>query len=185
MPFDGRNLDADFEINLGRIDAVIAKLDDPTKWCKGALYIVDRSHRAADRKICLLGALQEVPGAVVLKKQILEAARQITGHRFFEITSFNDRRATSHADVMAVLRRTRESLATGALARPRNKKISWFARLSSFVDPRASGDQPPAANPPATLVTLSGKNPPVLRGANAGPRDPRLYGTRPSSYLMV
>ena len=104
MPFDGVELVS--PRSLQQIDAVIDRLSSPDKWCKGAL----RSH---DGRYCIRGAVRAVGGADTLEPVILQAIGEVAGRRFGRIESFNDHPHTSHAQVLAVLGRARDSIATG------------------------------------------------------------------------
>ena len=101
MPFDGtsyRRNDA-----LGKIDAVIELLRTEDRWCKGAL-----KNLMGQR--CLMGAMQEA-SALILKPYILTSVREVTGKNFHTIESFNDRRSTTHAQVLEVLYHARGAVA--------------------------------------------------------------------------
>jgi len=104
MPFDGVGFAS--PKSLDQIDAVIERLATPDKWCKGAL----RSH---DGRYCIRGAVRAVGGAEVLEPVILQAIGEVAGSRFGRIESFNDHPNTSHAQVIAVLERARDNIATG------------------------------------------------------------------------
>ena len=130
MPFDGVGFvpsDA-----LQKMDAVIDLLGTPEKWCKGAL-------RSYDGRFCIRGAIRAVSGADLLEPRILLAIDEVAGKRFRRIEAFNDHPSTSHAQVLAVLTRARESYATGAngtAARSpvtttrdwRNRLLDWLHR---------------------------------------------------------
>ncbi|HEY3919701.1 MAG TPA: hypothetical protein VGL83_18065 [Stellaceae bacterium] len=123
MPFDGREYSLRVDA-LEKIDRVIDQLPSEERWCKGALYTVDGRR-------CILGAMQAVNGAMTLKQPILQAIQEVTGRRYTAIETFNDRRTTTHAQVMMVLRRARQDILDGnagynpgAVAR-----MSWLKRL--------------------------------------------------------
>lgn len=109
MPFDGVGFVSDK--SLRHIDAVIDRLSTPEKWCKGAL----RSH---DGRYCIRGAVRAVGAADVLEPVILQAIGEVAGKRFCRIESFNDHPNTSHAQVLAVLNRARDSIILGDAAPP-------------------------------------------------------------------
>ena len=103
MPFDGltyRRNDA-----LAKIDAVIDLLGTEDRWCTGAL-----KNLMGQR--CLMGAMQEAH-ALVLKPYILAAIRDVTGKNYHTVESFNDRRTTTHALVLEVLRHARYDVELG------------------------------------------------------------------------
>jgi hypothetical protein len=104
MPFDGRAFIR--QEALVKIDAVIALLAAEERWCKGSL--VNNRHQR-----CLLGAMIAAGADELLKPLVLEAVREITGSGFRTIQSFNDARATTHADVLAALYRARENIELG------------------------------------------------------------------------
>jgi hypothetical protein len=133
MPFDG----VGFTPNqpLQKIDAVIDLLSTPDKWCKGAL----RSH---DGRYCIRGAVRAVDGVELIEPAILQAIGDVAGKRFRRIEAFNDHPNTSHAQVLSVLQRSREQIATRGSAGPatpivqnpasrlaswRGTLVSWFA----------------------------------------------------------
>ncbi len=115
MPFDGVVYVADR--SLHEIDAVIDLLATPDKWCKGAL----RSH---DGRFCIRGAVRAVDGAEMLEPMILEAIGQVAGKRCRRLESFNDHPKTSHAQILAVLMRTRDNL-SGIDCQPQPRFAAW------------------------------------------------------------
>lgn len=104
MPFDGVQYTSNR--SLQKIDAVIDLLGTPEKWCKGAL----RSH---DGRYCIRGAVRALDAAEVLEPAILQAIGDVAGRRFHRIESFNDHPATTHDEVITVLRRARERIRIG------------------------------------------------------------------------
>ena len=50
-----------------------------------------------------------------MQKPILQAAREVSGKRYWRIEFFNDDPRTTHADVLQVLRRTRENMIAGMI----------------------------------------------------------------------
>jgi hypothetical protein len=104
MPFDGTEL---FENRpIAKLGAVERLLATEQQWCKGRL-------RDAYGRHCLVGAIEAVGARQILQKPVLLAAREVSGRRYWRIEFFNDDPRTTHADVLAVLRRTRESLIAG------------------------------------------------------------------------
>jgi len=128
MPFDGN----DFRVRidaLETLDRVIDLLRDENRWCKGALNTVDGRR-------CVLGAMQAVSGAMILKEPILQAIHEVTGKRERTIENFNDRRATTHAKVISVLHRARADILEGSYVTAANAgaaQASWFRRLLGRV----------------------------------------------------
>lgn len=106
MPYD----DTGFERpEVQRLDAAIALIDTPEKWCK-------RQLRTRDGRRCMLGALVDVDAIIDMHEvtdAILLAVKQVTGLNFLRIEAFNDHPATKHVTVMQVLARARENLVAG------------------------------------------------------------------------
>jgi hypothetical protein len=123
MPFDGRDYSTRFD-TLEKIDRVIEQLPSEERWCKGALYTVDGRR-------CILGAMQAVNGAMVLKQPILQAIQEVTGRRYTAIETFNDRRTTTYPQVVAVLSRARQDIIEGSAGHTPNvaARMSWLKRL--------------------------------------------------------
>lgn len=121
MPFDGREYSTRIDA-LEKIDRVIEQLPSEARWCKGALYTVDGRR-------CILGAMQAVNGAMTLKQPILQAIHEVTGRRYTAIETFNDRRTTTHAQVIAVLERARQDILNGTAGRAPRTQTSWLKRL--------------------------------------------------------
>jgi hypothetical protein len=127
MPFDGRDYSTRIDA-LEKIDRVIDQLPSEARWCKGALYTVDGRR-------CILGAMQAVNGAMVLKQPILQAIQEVTGRRYTAIETFNDRRTTTYPQVVAVLHRARQDIIEGSAGynRSATSRISWLRRLANFT----------------------------------------------------
>ncbi len=127
MPFDGRDYSTRIDA-LEKIDRVIEQLPSEERWCKGALYTVDGRR-------CILGAMQAVNGAMVLKQPILQAIQEVTGRRYTAIETFNDRRTTTYPQVIAVLNRARQDIIDGhtGYAPGSTSRISWLKRLVSVA----------------------------------------------------
>lgn len=122
MPFDG--IDAFDNHPLAKLGAVERLLATEQQWCKGRL-------RDAHGRHCLVGAIEAVGGRQVLQKVVLQAAREVSGKRYWRIEFFNDDPRTTHADVLQVLRRARENLIEGMISeydrQPRYRK--WINAL--------------------------------------------------------
>lgn len=125
MPFDGRDYSTRID-TLEKIDRVIEQLPSEERWCKGALYTVDGRR-------CILGAMQAVNGAMVLKQPILQAIQEVTGRRYTAIETFNDRRTTTYQQVVAVLGRARQNIIEGreGYTPATTSRMSWLKRLVS------------------------------------------------------
>jgi hypothetical protein len=122
MPFDGRDYSQRIDA-LEKIDRVIEQLPDAEHWCQGALYTIDGRR-------CILGAMQAVPGAMTLKQPVLQAIQEVTGRRYTAIETFNDRRTTTHAQVITVLRRARKDIIDGQIGRTTSPpRMIWLKRL--------------------------------------------------------
>jgi hypothetical protein len=117
MPFDG----AGFTV-LERFDAVIALLADERRWCKGSLF-------TAEGRMCLAGAIRSARCGPAVRPLVLDAAREVTGRRFWTIESFNDHGSTTHAVLLEVMRRTRRNMAgNGSTIAPRRPSLSERCR---------------------------------------------------------
>jgi hypothetical protein len=134
MPFDGVGFVSDK--SLQQIDAVIERLANPDKWCKGAL----RSH---DGRYCIRGAVRAVGAVDVLEPVILQAIGEVAGKRFCRIESFNDHPNTSHAQVLAVLARARDNISMGkpglAASRVEPARTSLLAQWGATLRARFAG----------------------------------------------
>lgn len=140
MPFDG--IDAFDNHPLAKLGAVERMLATEQQWCKGRL-------RDAHGRHCLVGAIEAVGGRQVLQKPILQAAREVSGKRYWRIEFFNDDPRTTHADVLQVLRRTRENMIAGMLGSydrmPRHQR--WLRTLRSLCGGRSPAvDAAPSAS---------------------------------------
>jgi hypothetical protein len=125
MPFDG--IDAFDNHPIAKLGAVERMLATEQQWCKGRL-------RDAHGRHCLVGAIEAVGGRQVLQKPILQAAREVSGKRYWRIEFFNDDPRTTHADVLQVLRRTRENMIDGMIGsydrQPRHRR--WIRGLRAL-----------------------------------------------------
>jgi len=133
MPFDG--IDGFDNHPMAKLGAVERMLATEQQWCKGRL-------RDAHGRHCLVGAIEAVGGRQLLQKPILQAAREVSGKRYWRIEFFNDDPRTTHADVLLVLRRTRENMIAGMLSsydrQPRHQRwIRAFFGLCSRCGPEA------------------------------------------------
>jgi hypothetical protein len=135
MPFDGT--DAFDNHPLAKLGAVERLLATEQQWCKGRL-------RDAHGRHCLVGAIEAVGGRQVLHKVVLQAAREVSGKRYWRIEFFNDDPRTTHADVLQVLHRARENLIAGLINEydrlPRYRK--WMRTLSAHFSRPARGPAP-------------------------------------------
>jgi hypothetical protein len=131
MPFDG--IDAFDNHPIAKLGAVERMLATEQQWCKGRL-------RDAHGRHCLVGAIEAVGGRQVLQKPILQAAREVSGKRYWRIEFFNDDPRTTHADVLQVLRRTRENMIDGMICsfdrQPWHRR--WMGALRDLVSPAGS-----------------------------------------------
>ena len=137
MPFDGT--DAFDNHPLARLGAVERLLATEQQWCKGRL-------RDAHGRHCLVGAIEAVGGRQVLQKVVLQAAREVSGKRYWRIEFFNDDPRTTHADVLQVLHRARENLIAGMIGdydrQPRYRR--WMRAIRTLLSPQSGGGKAPA-----------------------------------------
>jgi hypothetical protein len=140
MPFDGT--DAFDNHPIAKLGAVERMLATEQQWCKGRL-------RDAHGRHCLVGAIEAVGGRQVLQRPILQAAREVSGKRYWRIEFFNDDPRTTHSDVLLVLRRARENMIAGMICsydrQPWHQR--WIRALRMRRDDRASGTSPESATP--------------------------------------
>jgi hypothetical protein len=162
MPFDGT--DAFDNHPLAKLGAVERLLATEQQWCKGRL-------RDAHGRHCLVGAIEAVGGRQVLQKVVLQAAREVSGKRYWRIEFFNDDPRTTHADVVQVLHRARENLIAGMIGdydrQPRYRK--WMRALRTMLLPQSGGDRAPALFFPEAAVPYSELD----VGPDAEPKEPR------------
>jgi hypothetical protein len=127
MPFDGiESLGTDQLAKLGAVERLLAT---EQQWCKGRL-------RDAHGRHCLVGAIEAVEGRQMLQRVILQAAREVSGKRYWRIEFFNDDPHTTHPDVLAVLRRARENIIDGMICDPQPWHRRWRRSLGTFFRPR-------------------------------------------------
>jgi hypothetical protein len=130
MPFDG--IDSLGNDQLTKLGAVQQLLATEQQWCKGRL-------RDAQGRHCLVGAIEAVEGRQMLQRVVLQAAREVSGRRYWRIEFFNDDPHTTHADVRAVLRRARESIIDGMICDPQPWHRRWARGLMGLFSPAADG----------------------------------------------
>lgn len=106
MPLDGFAVGIPW-IAVEKLDRILALLRTADRWCQGAM------ERDGGRR-CMIGAMRAAHAELLLERPILHAIRQVTGHNYWRIESFNDSKATTHALVLEVLAKTRENLQNGA-----------------------------------------------------------------------
>ncbi|HYZ41979.1 MAG TPA: hypothetical protein VE687_15365 [Stellaceae bacterium] len=144
MPFDGTEVyDGHPLAKLGAVERLLAT---EQQWCKGRL-------RDAHGRHCLVGAIEAVGGRQVLQKVVLQAAREVSGKRYWRIEFFNDDPRTTHADVLQVLRRARENMIAGMLSEYDRKPAyrRWLSIVRGAVSRRATW----AAQPVSECETRS------------------------------
>jgi len=158
MPFDGT--DAFDNHPIAKLGAVERMLATEQQWCKGRL-------RDAHGRHCLVGAIEAVGGRQVLQKPILHAAREVSGKRYWRIEFFNDDPRTTHADVLQVLRRTREHMIAGMIGsydrQPRRQR--WIRAVRSLCSARGFDADPML---PESAAGFSLGEPPVRDRALEG-----------------
>lgn len=131
MPLDGSSFVHDDA--LGRIDRVIDLLATEDRWCKGI------AETPGGRR-CIIGAIRAAEAHLVLEPLVLHAIREVSGRRYWRIESFNDAKTTTHAQVLAVLQRTRADIAAGRVAAPAMRRGigGWWRSLTgSCATPEA------------------------------------------------
>jgi hypothetical protein len=121
MPFDGTGYEGRVR-TLEKMDKVIHLLSDERRWCQGFL-------KTPDGRYCILGAIQAAR-AIDVVEPIMFAISEVTG-RLRWIDTFNDHPRTTHADVVTMLKRARENIATGATHKMR-PDVSRWPRLGRF-----------------------------------------------------
>ena len=124
MPFDGTVYEGRAR-SLDKMDKVIDLLCDETRWCKKQL-------KTPDGRYCIAGAMMAVDASSELRKPILLAVEQVTGHHYCSIETFNDNQLTTHALVLKVLRRARENMLADAPPATRPRVGAW-ARLFQVI----------------------------------------------------
>jgi hypothetical protein len=154
MPFDG--IDALDNHPIAKLGAVERMLATEQQWCKGRL-------RDAHGRHCLVGAIEAVGGRQVLQRPVLQAAREVSGKRYWRIEFFNDDPRTTHADVLQVLRRTRENMIAGMIGsydrQPPHRR--WIRALRTLC---SRGDFEAEAISPESTARFSAGEPTALWG---------------------
>ena len=125
MPFDGTH--APPLLAYEKIEEVMKLIGSEDRWCKGSLS-------TPDGRRCLVAAMQTVHAQQMLEPIVLHAIRDVTGKHFRGIERFNDHRTTTHATVMQVLGRARDSLFEGVVVAPqqtpaRGGFAGWLKRI--------------------------------------------------------
>jgi hypothetical protein len=124
MPFDGTIYEGRVR-SLDKMDKVIELLSDERRWCKKQL-------RSLDGRYCIAGAMMAVDASRELRKPILLAVEQVTGHHYCSIETFNDNQLTTHAFVLKVLERARENMLADSPPATRPRLGAW-ARLFQVI----------------------------------------------------
>jgi hypothetical protein len=132
MPLDGTEPQILGDPRLDKLAQIERLLIDERRWCKRRL-------RDEYGRYCLVGAMQAVEARQSLEPIILRAARQVGGRRYWRVESFNDNPRTTHADVLRVLQRARESILASMIeGSPPPRYLGWAQALRAFwSDPRA------------------------------------------------
>ena len=124
MPFDSLP-DGRQSYLLQKLAAVSEFLDSEQKWCKNRL-------RSPDGSRCLLGALADARARLVLHRPILNAARELTGSRYYRIDGFNDDPLTTYSMVQKVLEQVRIDIVVGVL--PRGWGYAWGYNIACSLE---------------------------------------------------
>ena len=97
-------------------------------------------------------------GRQVLQKVVLQAAREVSGKRYWRIEFFNDDPRTTHADVLQVLNRARQNLIAGMIGEYDRLPLyqKWMRALRTRLSRPAGGSAPVmfSAEPPAPYRDL-------------------------------
>jgi hypothetical protein len=148
MPFDG--IDGSDGHPLAKLGAVERLLATEQQWCKGRL-------RDAHGRHCLVGAIEAVGGRQVLQKPVLQAAREVSGKRYWRIEFFNDDPRTTHGDVLQVLQRARENMIAGMISdydrQPRYRR--WLSGLRGLYSRQSGATGAEVASPEIEARLLS------------------------------
>jgi hypothetical protein len=124
MPFDGTVYEGRVR-SLDKMDKVIDLLSDETRWCK-------RQLQTPDGRFCIAGATTAVDAVGELRKPILLAIKQVTGHHYLSIETFNDNQLTTHALVLKVLGQARKNMLADSPPATRQRAGVW-ARLFQVI----------------------------------------------------
>jgi hypothetical protein len=124
MPFDGAVYEGRVR-SLDKMDKVIDLLGDERRWCK-------RKLQTLDGRYCIAGAITAVDASSELRKPILLAIKQVTGHHYLSIETFNDNQLTTHARGVKVLGRARENVLSGSSTATKQRVGAW-ARLFQVI----------------------------------------------------
>ena len=81
MPFDG--IDTFEPHPLAKLGAVERLLATEQQWCKGRL-------RDAHGRHCLVGAIEAVDGRQMLQRVVMQAAREVSGKRYWRIENHRE-----------------------------------------------------------------------------------------------
>jgi hypothetical protein len=123
MPFDGTVYEGRVRSHH-KMDKVIDLLSDETRWCKKQL-------KTPDERYCIAGAIAALDASSELRKPILLAIEQVTGHHYGSIETFNDSQLTTHALVLKVLGRARENMLSDSSPTTKERIGAW-ARFGKF-----------------------------------------------------
>src|ERR1700757_2403284 len=126
MPFDG--IEAFDNHPIAKLGAVERMLATEQQWYKGRL-------RDAHGRHCLVGAIEAVDGRQMLQRVVLQAAREVSGKRYWRIESFNDDPRTTHADILEVLRHARENIIAGMIGDPQPWHQRCLRAIRAFLGP--------------------------------------------------
>ena len=126
MPFDG--IDTFEPHPLAKLGAVERLLATEQQWCKGRL-------RDAHGRHCLVGAIEAVDGRQMLQRVVMQAAREVSGKRYWRIEFFNDDPRTTHADILEVLRHARENIIAGMIGDPQPWHQRYLRAIRAFLGP--------------------------------------------------
>jgi predicted phage terminase large subunit-like protein len=108
---------------------------DSTAQCPARASRLHRNRAAPHGRHCLVGAIEAVDGRQMLRRVVLQAAREVSGKRYWRIESFNDDPRTTHADVLEVLRHARENIIAGMIGDPQPWHQRCLRAIRAFLGP--------------------------------------------------
>jgi hypothetical protein len=123
MPFDGTVYEERAR-SLDKMDKVIDLLSEETRWCK-------RQLQTLDGRYCIAGAMMAVDASSELRKPILLAIKQVTGHHYLSIETFNDNQLTTHSLVVKVLGQARKNMLSDSSTATKRPVGAW-ARVAQI-----------------------------------------------------
>ena len=112
----------------------------------------------------------------MLQRVILQAAREVSGKRYWRIEFFNDDPRTTHADVLEVLRHARENIIAGMIGDLQPWHRRCLRAMRAFLGP-APDHGTTAYSPEHELEPHMGQTRAPCRDPETASRPPRPEGT--------